>query len=71
MAKQIVPKCTCKICKTPANKIDEYIIEAKENGYSDVDTYVRENEGTYNPDTGCLDALDTSLFLESYTPRRT
>ena len=63
MAKQIVPKCTCKICKTPANKIDEYIIEAKENGYSDVDTYVRENEGTYNPDTGYFYCTDCYIKI--------
>ena len=35
----------------------------EENGYSDVDTYVRENEGTYNPDTGYFYCTDCYIKI--------
>ena len=45
-------KCICKCCKRPASEISEYINDAKENGYNDIDEYVMNYEGTYNHNTG-------------------
>jgi hypothetical protein len=56
----IIPVCIG--CNKPANEIDEYIEAAKESEMS-IEQYVREQEGTYNPENGHFACTDCYIKM--------
>lgn len=57
----------CIGCNKPADEIEEYIESAKEAGMT-VEQYVREEEGTYNPENGHM--LCTACYIEAGMPSK-
>lgn len=41
----------CKCCGKKPSEINEYVVYAKIEGYDNPEDFVREEEGTYNPET--------------------
>lgn len=60
-----LPTPWCMGCNTPAKLIEEYI-EAAEDANMDVEEYIRDQEGTYNPENGHL--LCTDCYIAAGMP---
>ena len=65
MGEKIIPFCIG--CNKPASEIQEYIEAAKDCEMS-VEEYVREEEGTYNPENGHF--LCTDCYINAGMPSR-
>ena len=55
----------CTGCNKTADELEEYIEAAKENDMT-VEQYVREEEGTYNPENGHF--LCTTCYINAGMP---
>jgi hypothetical protein len=66
---QIQPRC--RLCRKAPGEIDEYVFRAKDesNYFKDADDVVRQDEGTYNPETGQFYCTD--CYVKAGMPRGT
>lgn len=61
--------CRCKLCKRTPEEIHEYRMQAEVEGYSDPTSYVIDNEGTYNKNTGMF--YCTACYIKAGMPNGT
>lgn len=54
--------CQCKKCGKKPSEIDEYVYEAKNERISP-EQYVKENEGTYNPENNMFYCTECYIQL--------
>lgn len=61
----MIPICTG--CNKTADELDEYIEAAQDVGMT-IEQYVREEEGTYNPENGHF--LCTNCYIKAGMPSK-